>query len=120
MEVPGKLEHVLQRELHVAHACPRATDNSETSGGHDISRISQIGVIRKIEGFETELKFMALEEPEIFQHGEIPIEYPGTWYRVAAGVPKCSKRLQHVRLRIEPATGISHSGIEYSRLTCGG
>ena len=69
---------------------------------------------------ETELKFMALDEPEIFQHGEIPIEYPGTWYRVAAGVPKCSKRLQHVRLRVEPATGISHSGIENSRLTCGG
>ena len=54
------------RELQVAHTGPGVADHSETRRGDDVSRIAQIEVIRKIEGFETELKLMTLDEPEVF------------------------------------------------------
>src|ERR1044071_2453685 len=80
-------ETVLQRELQLPHADARAGDHAETAAGGDVRvRIVPVRMVRKIEGFETELELVPVREHEVFVHGKIHADNARRHQGVAAGI----------------------------------
>ena len=58
------LEHVLQRELYLAHVGARAIDPAEGLGGYADVGITPVRMVRQVERLEPELERLILDDPE--------------------------------------------------------
>ncbi len=59
------LEHILQRELYLAHVGARAIDPAESLGGYADIGITPVRMVREVERLEPELERVILDDPEL-------------------------------------------------------